>query len=43
VYFSIDFKGSVETFFVELPPQPTRLHYKLAVAWEIGEELEKRL
>ena len=43
VYFAIDFKGSVETFFVELPPQPTRLHYKLAVAWEIGEELEKRL
>lgn len=43
VYFAIDFKGSVETFFVELPPQPTRLAYKLAVAWEIGEELEKRL
>ncbi|MBO5347803.1 MAG: CinA family protein [Lachnospiraceae bacterium] len=43
VYFAIDFKGSVETFFVELLPQPTRLAYKLAVAWEIGEELEKRL
>lgn len=43
VYFAIDFKGSVETFFVELPPQPTRFSYKLAVAWEIGEELEKRL
>lgn len=43
VYFAIDFQGSVETFFVELPPQPTRLLYKLAVAWEIGEELEKRL
>ncbi len=43
VYFAIAFQGSVETFFVELPPQPTRLAYKLAVAWEIGEELEKRL
>ena len=43
VYFAIDFQGSIETFFVELLPQPTRLAYKLAVAWEIGEELEKRL
>lgn len=43
VYFAIAFQGKVETFFVELLPQPTRLHYKLAVAWEIGEELEKRL
>ena len=43
VYFAIDMQGNVETFFLELPSQPTRLHYKLAVAWEIGEELEKRL
>lgn len=43
VYFAIDFKGSVEAFFVELPPQPTRLGYKLAVAWEIGEVLKKLL
>ena len=43
VYFAIDFQGKVETFFVELPSQPTRLAYKLAVAWEIGEELEKLL
>lgn len=43
VYFAIDFKGSVEAFFVELPPQPARLDYKLAVAWEIGEVLEKLL
>lgn len=43
VYFAIDFKGSVEAFFVELPPQPARLGYKLAVAWEIGEVLEKLL
>ena len=43
VYFAIDFKGSVEAFFVELPPQTTRLGYKLAVAWEIGEVLKKLL
>lgn len=43
VYFSIDFQGKVETFFVEIPTQPTRLAYKLAVAWEIGEMLEKAL
>lgn len=43
VYFAIDLQGSVEAFFVELPPQSTRLDYKLAVAWEIGEELEKWL
>lgn len=43
VYFALDIQGNVETFFIELPPQPTRLGYKLAVAWEIGEVLEKRL
>lgn len=43
VYFALDIRGNVETFFIELPPQPTRLAYKLAVAWEIGEVLEKRL
>ena len=43
VYFAIDFQGNTESFFVELPIQPTRLAYKLAVAWEIGEVLEKRL
>lgn len=43
VYFAIDFKGNVKTFFVELPAQPTRLAYKLAVAWEVGEVLEKLL
>lgn len=41
VYFAIDFGGCIETFIVELPPQPTRLAYKLAVAWEIGEVLEE--
>ena len=43
VYFAIDFQGKTESFFVELPMQPTRLAYKLAVSWEIGEMLEKRL
>ena len=43
VYFAIDFQGNAESFFVEMPAQPTRLAYKLAVAWEIGEVLEKRL
>ena len=43
VYFAIDFQGNTESIFVELPIQPTRLAYKLAVAWEIGEVLEKRL
>ncbi|MBR4084810.1 MAG: CinA family protein [Lachnospiraceae bacterium] len=43
IYFAIDFQGHEEVFLVELSPQPTRLAYKLAVAWEIGEVLEKLL
>lgn len=43
VYFAIDIDGDVEEYYVELPPQPTRLAYKLAVAEEIYEELIKRL
>ena len=43
VYFAIDIDGDVEAYYVELPPQPTRLAYKLAVAEEIYEELVKRL
>ncbi len=43
VYFAIDIDGDVESYYVELPPQPTRLAYKLAVAEEIYEELVKRL
>ncbi len=43
VYFAIDIDGDVQTYYVELPPQPTRLAYKLAVAEEIYEELVKRL
>lgn len=43
VYFAIDIDGDVEEYYVELPPQQTRLAYKLAVAEEIYEELIKRL
>lgn len=43
VYFAIDIDGDVRTYYVELPSQPTRLAYKLAVAEEIYEELVKRL
>lgn len=43
VYFAIDIDGDVQTYYIELPPQPTRLAYKLAVAEEIYEELVKRL
>ena len=43
VYFAIDIDGDVKAYYVELPPQPTRLAYKLAVAAEIYEELVKRL
>lgn len=41
VYFAIALKDATRDFFVELPPQPTRLGYKLAVADEIASELEK--
>lgn len=43
VYLAIDIDGDVRTYYAELPPQPTRLAYKLAVAEEIYEELIKRL
>lgn len=43
VYFAIDIDGNVQAYYVELPPQPSRLAYKLAVAEEIYEELVKRL
>ena len=43
VYFAIDTDGNVKAYYVELPPQPSRLAYKLAVAEEIYEELVKRL
>ena len=43
VYFAIDVLGSVEAYHIQLPPQPSRLMYKLAVAKEIYDVLVKRL
>ena len=43
VYFAIDFCGETKAYYRELPLQPTRLAYKLAVAKEVLDELEKLL
>ncbi len=43
VYFAIEIKEDVRTYYVELEPQPTRLAYKLAVAKEIYDALMNRL
>lgn len=43
VYFAISFGGVMESYYIELPPQPSRLVYKLAVAEEIYERLMDRL
>lgn len=39
VYFAIDYNGQSESFYIELPVQPSRLAYKLAVAKEVYEVL----
>lgn len=39
VYFAISYDGQVSAFSRELPPQPTRLAYKLAVAKEVVDVL----
>ena len=39
VYFAIGVKGEIQSYYIELEPQPTRLAYKLAVAKEIYDEL----
>lgn len=39
VYFAIEINGKMESSFVRLRPQPTRLAYKLAVAKEIYDKL----
>ena len=36
-------KGEIQSYYIELEPQPTRLAYKLAVAKEIYDELMKRI
>lgn len=41
VYFSIAFYDKLYSYYVEIPKQPTRLQYKLAVAKEIYDELIK--
>ena len=43
VYFAIGVKGEIQSYYIELEPQPTRLAYKLAVAKEIYDELMKRI
>ena len=39
VYFGIDVRGKVQTFHTVIPPQPSRLMYKLRAAEAIYEEL----
>ena len=39
VYFAINMKGSVRSYVVEIPQQPRRLMYKLAVAKEVYDVL----
>lgn len=43
VYFAIGINGDIQSYYIELEPQPTRLAYKLAVAKEIYEVLIDRL
>ena len=43
VYFAIDFNGKVDGYYIELPPQPSRLMYKLAVAKEVADALLAKL
>lgn len=41
VYFAIAYAGQVRAFNVQIPAQPTRIAYKLAVAGEIYDEIVK--
>ena len=43
IYFAIVIDGKVESYYVELDPQPTRLAYKLAVAKEVCDALMRQL
>ena len=43
VYFAIVVDDEMQSYYVELEPQPTRLAYKLAVAGEILDAVMKRL
>ena len=42
-YFAIVTDGKVESYYVELEPQPTRLAYKLAVAKKVCDALMRQL
>ena len=42
-YFAISLKGSVRSYVVEIPQQPSRLMYKLAVAKEVYDVLMRLL
>ena len=41
VYFAFSLNGEFKDYYVELPEQPTRFAYKMAVAKEIADELMK--
>lgn len=41
VYFAISLKGTVRSYVVEIPQQPSRLMYKLAVAKEVYDVLKR--
>lgn len=41
VYFSFSLNGDFKDYYKEIPTQPTRLAYKMAVAKEIADELLK--
>ena len=43
VYFAVSLKGSVRSYVVEIPQQPSRLMYKLAVAKEVYDILMRLL
>ena len=43
VYFAIDVDGTVESYTRKIPPQPSRILYKLYVAHMICKELNKLL
>lgn len=43
VYFAVVMNGDMQSYSIELEPQPTRLAYKLAVAQEVLESLLPRL
>ena len=43
VYFAIVLNGKVQSYYVELVPQTTRLAYKLAVAKEVYDALMERM